>query len=451
MRIKLFFLFFVVCLIGCATVQKDDQLQISHQDLKEIYESDPSGQKGTVIIFRNNQLTGSANNFLVSVNNKPLSIFESGDFIQIDLPIGKNLFSTEHNGKSEVLVNVEADKEHYLEVQFKHVGKNILGTGVALIESDQNKFLASKSKLLIKMAVNNKQDIPFVIRPGGFYKGELKKWQPHGKGEVAFPDGHVFEFFSGNFVSGEPNGRGVLHQANKIKVEGRFEGWAVNGPGEIHFTNGDKYQGDLKKNRMHGKGAYTHANGTMWISDFVKNNASGRGKIFHSSGRVYEGEILNWVPDGEGVLRFEDGGSAVGEFKEGKFFSGQLLDRSSRNVGLYRNGSIGSNYSSQATNSYSSGLGDIARFSLQLLGAIGAGYSQAQRQDRNGAGAYGLIDDDLQTRKSASKEVGYYTKERDSFSPPNSGNEGDGMYIINGGLGRDGVVCRKTGRLVDCW
>lgn len=111
----------------------------------------------------------------------------------------------------------------------------------------------------------------------------------------------------------------------------------------------------------------------------------------------------------------------------------------------------GSNYSSQATNSYSSGLVDIARFSLQLLGAIGAGYSQAQRQDRRSVGDYLDIDSDLQTNKSTSKEVGYYTKERDSFSPPNSGNEGDGMYIINGGLGRDGVVCRKTGRLVDCW
>lgn len=109
-----------------------------------------------------------------------------------------------------------------------------------------------------------KKEIPFVIRPGGFYKGEFKKWYPH--------------------------------EANKIKIEGRFENWIANGPGEIHFPDGDKYQGDLKNNRMHGKGAYTHANGTMWVSDFVKNNASGRGKIFYSSGRVYEGEILNWVP-----------------------------------------------------------------------------------------------------------------------------------------------------------
>lgn len=157
MKNKLFLLLLVVCLTACATGQKDQQIQSSHQDLAAVYENNPSDQKGTVIIFRENQFTGSANHHLVSINNKPLSVFESGDYIQIDLPVGKNLFSAEHNGKSEVLMNVEADKEHYLEVQFKHVSKNIFGTGVALVESDQTKFLASKSKLLAKVIVDNKK------------------------------------------------------------------------------------------------------------------------------------------------------------------------------------------------------------------------------------------------------------------------------------------------------
>ena len=82
------------------------------------------------------------------------------------------------------------------------------------------------------------------------YEGAWKQDTMHGAGVLHFKkSGNVF---SGNFINGRYDGRGIMK-------------WA----------SGCRYEGQWRASRMHGDGRYTDATGTVWVGKFYNGVGPG--------------------------------------------------------------------------------------------------------------------------------------------------------------------------------
>ena len=82
------------------------------------------------------------------------------------------------------------------------------------------------------------------------YEGMWKQDAMHGPGVLTFKgSGNVY---SGNFIQGSYDGRGIMK-------------WA----------NGCRYEGQWRASRMHGDGRYTDATGTVWVGKFYNGTGPG--------------------------------------------------------------------------------------------------------------------------------------------------------------------------------
>nr|XP_054114688.1 MORN repeat-containing protein 1 isoform X10 [Callithrix jacchus] len=189
------------------------------------------------------------------------------------------------------------------------------------------------------------------VYPNSFfrYEGEWKGGKKHGHGKLLFKDGSYYEgafvdgeitgegrrhwawsgdTFSGQFVLGEPQGRGVIEykaggcyegevshgmreglgflvDRDGQVYQGSFHGNRRHGPGQMLFKNGDKYDGDWVRDQRQGHGVLRCADGSTYEGQWHSDVFSGLGSMAHCSGLTYSGLWINGHPVGESgrVLR----------------------------------------------------------------------------------------------------------------------------------------------------
>ncbi|XP_017398146.1 MORN repeat-containing protein 1 isoform X2 [Cebus imitator] len=180
------------------------------------------------------------------------------------------------------------------------------------------------------------------VYPNSFfrYEGEWKGGKKHGHGKLLFKDGSYYEgafvdgeimgegrrhwawsgdTFSGQFVLGEPQGRGVMeykaggcyegevsHGAREGHgflvdqdgqvYQGSFHGNKRHGPGQMLFKNGDKYDGDWVRDQRQGHGVLRCADSSTYEGQWHSDVFSGLGSMAHCSGLTYSGLWINGHP-----------------------------------------------------------------------------------------------------------------------------------------------------------
>ncbi|KAK1876503.1 Alsin [Dissostichus eleginoides] len=118
--------------------------------------------------------------------------------------------------------------------------------------------------------------------------------------------------YEGHWLSGKPNGSGVLKWPDGRIYTGTFKNGLEDGFGEFVATNktlnkNDQYQGHWKDGKMHGLGTYSYASGEVYDGCFQDSMRHGHGmlrsgKLNTSSPSVFIGQWLQDKKTGYGVL-----------------------------------------------------------------------------------------------------------------------------------------------------
>ena len=87
-------------------------------------------------------------------------------------------------------------------------------------------------------------------------QGEYKEELP----TVTFSSGCTY---TGEWIYGEREGKGLQSFPNGSSYEGEWKGNKINGKGKITFGDGDCFEGEWVDDKANGFGAYIHRNGAV--------------------------------------------------------------------------------------------------------------------------------------------------------------------------------------------
>lgn len=114
-----------------------------------------------------------------------------------------------------------------------------------------------------------------------------------------------------------------------------YQGPVINGlahgVGKIIFSSGTVFSGNFQQGRPTSWGHWQNQHGVNVL--FLDGQLySGKGHIDYTNKAYYTGDFKDGLPDGEGMLTFNDRDSLImgkyqGTFKDGKYFSGELIIR----------------------------------------------------------------------------------------------------------------------------
>jgi hypothetical protein len=120
-----------------------------------------------------------------------------------------------------------------------------------------------------------------------FYEGEVdQNSRPHGEGNlrVLWDDGNE-AFYVGQFKDGLYHGRGQMTYAGGAVYEGDWVNHEKHGEGTYNFANEDIYVGQFKDDNFHGKGEFTFADG-RWFEGEWNAGSLTNAKIFSAAGEL---------------------------------------------------------------------------------------------------------------------------------------------------------------------
>ncbi|OQX48316.1 MAG: hypothetical protein B0D87_06350 [Candidatus Sedimenticola endophacoides] len=123
--------------------------------------------------------------------------------------------------------------------------------------------------------------------------------------------------YTGTFVRGAMEGKGVYMESSGGRYSGIFVDDELTGEGSYSDPQGNRYQGGFKNWVYHGEGEYTLAGGDRYAGTFVEGNLAGKGVHFNEAGDRYEGRFENWMYNGQGTLTYKSGDVYQGEFLHG--------------------------------------------------------------------------------------------------------------------------------------
>jgi hypothetical protein len=157
---------------------------------------------------------------------------------------------------------------------------------------------------------------------GDRYEGDFADDRPSGKGKWRFSTGDTYE---GEVKAGTIVGRGTYTTKGGDSFTGSFVDGKMHGVGVYRFASGDRYEGEMSAGVMNGKGRYITKAGDKIEAPFVAGRATGRGSYTFSNGDRYEGDLL------EGALT----GNGVYFYASGQKYEGQLVAGEPRGRGTY--------------------------------------------------------------------------------------------------------------------
>ena len=148
---------------------------------------------------------------------------------------------------------------------------------------------------------------------------------PHGQGIFKTEVGDIFE---GECKNGElMAGTTKIMYAKGEYYEGNVVDGKRQGQGAHWYSNGDRFEGDWVNNMRVGKGSLKFLQGGEYIGQFIDDQADGHGLYTDEFGNRYESQIHENKKDsgyflkgrlyGKGEIKFKNGDSYQGEFKDG--------------------------------------------------------------------------------------------------------------------------------------
>jgi hypothetical protein len=152
---------------------------------------------------------------------------------------------------------------------------------------------------------------------GNIYVGRTRDGKMHGLGKYTWPDGSCYV---GSFVDGFQEGKGTKTSASGMSYTGEWRRDKPHGEGEMHFPSGETYSGTFRAGLFHGEGTRVLPNGNVYRGQFELGKEEGLGSFASQEGWVYTGMFLHGaMGGGEGEVRFTDGRSYVGSWRDGVF------------------------------------------------------------------------------------------------------------------------------------
>lgn len=165
--------------------------------------------------------------------------------------------------------------------------------------------------------------IPGTTEPAIMYIGEWKNGRYHGKGRIlktslCLESGKcVKSVTQGEFCEGKHHGEFIKIWEDYVKVAT----WVNNKP-----------VGPVK----------LYKNGVLhWECVIVGDDVTAQTR-YYGDGRIYTGEMREFIPDGEGVMKYPDGSYLKGQFMKGEFSGkGEMVTVDGRTVvGVFWNGQL---------------------------------------------------------------------------------------------------------------
>ena len=158
-------------------------------------------------------------------------------------------------------------------------------------------------------------------RSGNFYyEGKVLNGKPHGRGIQVFCDASNYW---GESISGEWKDGQISTKCISRKFSGYYFGFPnqqdMSGYGGIIYSltnkKNDIYVGDFVKGEPHGKGTYYSSKGDVYVGEFAKGKRSGMGVLKSSDGSVYKGAFKNGQKTGYSTITYPNGNVDKGQFE----------------------------------------------------------------------------------------------------------------------------------------
>ena len=176
------------------------------------------------------------------------------------------------------------------------------------------------------------------------YEGQTKSGRAHGSGKIILASGDKYEGiifiphgmgvynyavngrkFTGEFVNGKRNGRGLMEWKNGTKYFGEWNDDNRHGRGVLMYFDGGVYSGQWRNGMFHGDGRATYANGDKYKGQYENGKRHGKGKMVWRNGSEYDGGWKEGKQHGKGTYTAPDG-TKKGEWKNGKFQTQEVED-----------------------------------------------------------------------------------------------------------------------------
>lgn len=113
--------------------------------------------------------------------------------------------------------------------------------------------------------------------------------------------------YTGEWVMGAWEGKGILEWTNGARYEGEFSGGLRHGRGVMTLSNGETYIGEYREDRKHGQGVETWADLSVYTGAYEQDMRHGYGTQVWADGTVYRGDWLNGQMTGQGTYLWPDG------------------------------------------------------------------------------------------------------------------------------------------------
>lgn len=197
-----------------------------------------------------------------------------------------------------------------------------------------------------------------VFRKSELYGTTAGGFIPSKYGSFRYLNGDLYE---GHIKNGFCSGRGTLTYKNGDTYEGQFENNLFSGSGKYCSADGWTYEGEFANGRFEGTGCLIK-NGVQYVGQFnagkftdngeiigllgnhytiTSKNGSDSGTIVFADKSVYEGNIVQYVPNGQGLMKCSNGDVYEGEFVNGKYCGrGSLKTNGTEFVGVFDNNKL---------------------------------------------------------------------------------------------------------------
>ncbi|XP_044043774.1 alsin isoform X4 [Siniperca chuatsi] len=222
----------------------------------------------------------------------------------------KNLFSTHHVFPLATLWVESIPEENTGLYGLKVISPEETFTLLASSPMEKAKWLRSINQAVDQALSGAGQDTASVSSGSG------QKLEPpisRTASYTFYKDGRLKEAtYEGRWLTGKPNGRGVLKWPDGRIYTGAFKNGLEDGFGEFVAPNktlnkNDHYQGHWKDGKRHGLGTYRYASGEVYDGSFQDSMRHGHGmlrsgKLNTSSPSVFIGQWLQDKKTGYGVF-----------------------------------------------------------------------------------------------------------------------------------------------------
>lgn len=168
---------------------------------------------------------------------------------------------------------------------------------------------------------------------GDVYKGQFADDLYHGEGRLERADGRIY---IGRFDKGEPVGR-FRYFNGQIRYEGELKNWQPYGRGRLLDGEENALEGTFENGVLDGQGSLKTRAGGTYEGGFSKGRFHGQGVLRSPGGDEYRGGFANGLFDGEGVLKYAkprpDGRSEErGVWRHGRLHDPQQEARKYENI-----------------------------------------------------------------------------------------------------------------------